>query len=573
MKKKYLNKEDFKNYINICPKVSLICSTKKNKRITNELIKDKQISCFFDLSLIKENNSIIDLNKDYINSRIVDGIKIGNLAKEFFKKDNKWKTLENFKSDEALKLTKKYINDKNIKVFFESYFKYNNCVIRCDILKRVSNNKFDLIEVKASNNLKKEHFLDVLFQYYVLVNSGIEINNVKLMYLNKDYVFLDTLDLNEFFIITDECKLGRRTIFLSDFINIEYLQKKDKFEKKIETIKSYILKNENDFYKELTKKYCNDYNKKLEYCYHVIKKIPNKDTIFNLYKLLKTKKIKFLYDENILFLKDINLSHNYFHKFSDIQKRQINVVIGHDSEIDKSKKEYILNLLKEYKYPIYMYDFETFQLAKPLFDYSSPYQQIPFQYSIHILENENFNYLTNKNISHFFFLEDGENDPRINLIKKMIEDFFKFGNGVYVAYNKVFEKNIIKNLIHFVELNSNKKSLFINPKEIIQKLKFIFNHTIDLMDFFNGFIIYKKDFNGSLSIKKTLPAFDKTFDYNHLKVQKGDQASSLFKNRIENNILLSDWLKKYKNDMIKYCNQDTLGMVVLFKKINEYIRQ
>lgn len=56
------------------------------------------------------------------------------------------------------------------------------------------------------------------------------------------------------------------------------------------------------------------------------------------------------------------------------------------------------------------------------------------------------------------------------------------------------------------------------------------------MDFFQDFMIYKKEFYGSASIKKTQPAFDNQFTYQALKVQKGDMASEIFRRRAENNI-------------------------------------
>ena len=56
-------------------------------------------------------------------------------------------------------------------------------------------------------------------------------------------------------------------------------------------------------------------------------------------------------------------------------------------------------------------DFETFQPAVPLYDNSKPYQQIPFQYSIHLKEKKG------GELKHFEFLAEPGEDPRIKFIE------------------------------------------------------------------------------------------------------------------------------------------------------------
>lgn len=241
-------------------------------------------------------------------------------------------------------------------------------------------------------------------------------------------------------------------------------------------------------------------------------------------------------------------------------------------------KNQIMKLLKTYQYPIYMYDFETFLTAIPKIYQAYPYQQIPFQYSVHILLNNQFD-LEGNNIEHYEFLADGESDPRTNLVVQLVQDLQKHGLGVYVAYNKSFEIRCLKELIN----------LFPQYKEILNS---IIERTIDLLDWFTNFYIYKQEFNGSLSIKSTLPAFDANFSYKNLKVQKGDQASQLFRKRIYNGLLkkekniffqqlnqywqtitLKKWNEKFKDEMLKYCCQDTWGMVILYYQILQLIKK
>ncbi len=48
--------------------------------------------------------------------------------------------------------------------------------------------------------------------------------------------------------------------------------------------------------------------------------------------------------------------------------------------------EGIMEFLNDIEYPVAFLDFETFSSAIPLFDDVRPYQQVPFQFSIHLLE-------------------------------------------------------------------------------------------------------------------------------------------------------------------------------------------
>jgi hypothetical protein len=47
----------------------------------------------------------------------------------------------------------------------------------------------------------------------------------------------------------------------------------------------------------------------------------------------------------------------------------------------------IKEFLDKLNYPQYFLDFETFMPAIPKFDGTRPYQPVPFQYSLHVLEN------------------------------------------------------------------------------------------------------------------------------------------------------------------------------------------
>jgi hypothetical protein len=65
------------------------------------------------------------------------------------------------------------------------------------------------------------------------------------------------------------------------------------------------------------------------------------------------------------------------------QWMQVKSELNNESFIDHVK---ITEFVKGLQYHIYFMDFETFATAVPLFDKSRPYQQLVFQYSLHILK-------------------------------------------------------------------------------------------------------------------------------------------------------------------------------------------
>jgi hypothetical protein len=76
----------------------------------------------------------------------------------------------------------------------------------------------------------------------------------------------------------------------------------------------------------------------------------------------------------------------------------------------------IRQFLELISYPFYFFDFETIMSGVPEFDDIKPYQQIPFQYSLHVQRQED------SELEHFEYLGDRLNDPRSELLEALIED-------------------------------------------------------------------------------------------------------------------------------------------------------
>jgi hypothetical protein len=191
-------------------------------------------------------------------------------------------------------------------------------------------------------------------------------------------------------------------------------------------------------------------------------------------------------------------------------------------------------------------DFETFSTAVPIFDKSKPYQQLVFQYSLHIKSAAN-----GELIHKEFLAETNGNDPRIPFIEKLIADCGTKGD--ILVYNIGFERGKLNDLA----LIFPKYSAGIN--KIIERLK-------DLMVPFQQRWYYSPAMQGSYSIKKVLPALVPELSYDDLNISEGGTASNTFAamlmGEFEGDVALT------RKDLLEYCKLDTLAMVEILNKLN-----
>ena len=83
-------------------------------------------------------------------------------------------------------------------------------------------------------------------------------------------------------------------------------------------------------------------------------------------------------------------------------------------------------------------DFETVRFAVPKFNNSYPYEQIPNQYSIHVLDNENAEPV------HLSYLADPAKEFRMDFTETLLKDLGN--NGTILVYNVSFERSRLKML-------------------------------------------------------------------------------------------------------------------------------
>ena len=416
---------------------------------------------------------------------------------------------------EGLKSTRELIL-KRVPIF-EAALTYKNGYARADILEPVGEDEWDLIEVKSSTELKDVNYSDIGFQYYVYTGAGLKIDKCYLMCIDNTYVRRGDIDPNKLF----------KKIDVTDEVKTTY-------SKVIENNVAEMVKaiTSETFTEIGIGKHCNDpYDCPLiDKCWSFL---PER----NVFLLYKNRKLPLaLIKDGIFELVKIP------EKFELNEKNQIQVAcerIG-KPHIDKKK---INEFLDTIQYPAYYMDFETCASAIPMFNGSSPYQQIPFQFSVHVVKEKG------ARPEHYSFLADGTDDPRPEFMAKLKE--VTGTKGSVIAYNAGFEMGILKKC---AEVLPEYKKWVESTEERI----------VDLLQPFRDFAYYNPGQNGSCSLKKVLPALTGK-SYDEMEIGDGVTASAEYC-RVTFTEDNKD-KEKVRKLLEEYCGLDTMGMVDIIEQL------
>jgi hypothetical protein len=214
-----------------------------------------------------------------------------------------------------------------------------------------------------------------------------------------------------------------------------------------------------------------------------------------------------------------------------------------DEKCDESKpanrdQEALDEFLDELEYPLYYMDFETIQFAVPKYDESRPYQQIPFQYSLHVQKTKN------GPLEHYEFLGTPPTDPRPEFIQSLLDRLGE--KGSIIVWNKAFE-------------NTRLREIARDLPEYEPRIEPLFERVADLMVPFRRKQLYTPEMNGSYSLKAVLPALISDVSYSELEIQEGGSASMTYESLYCDND--PDSMAKKREDLLKYCELDTFSMV------------
>ncbi len=457
------------------------------------------------------------------------GHMVGDLVKRLYPGGKEVPML--FKADDAVDLTVTATSDlmkRRIPIFEASYL-VDGRYCRVDILVPVpgpdgdllSSDEWDLVEVKSSTRVKDVNVNDVAFQYDTLTRAGVHLNRLYLMHVDTSYIRGDKFDVAKFFHLEDITDRARKVA--------EYVPAA------VGRMFSTIVGPDPDtpIGPRCTSPYTCDLK---EACWSVLPE----GNVTNMYR--SGPRAFALLDQGIFSIVDTPDT-----KLTRRQMVQKKALTEGKIQVDK---EALRPWLKGLKYPLYHLDFETMNPAIPPLPGTRPYQQIPFQFSLHIQHEpgdrpEHVEYLATWNDLPL------PGDPRPGLVDalKAIGPY-----GTILCWNMGFEKNVIEELAE------------VFPAEA-ERLAGLVERLDDLIIPFRNFWVYHPRQKGHCSLKAVLPALT-DFGYDDLAIGDGNQAAHQYQTALYGNLQVKERAVIFKN-LLEYCKLDTMAMVEILRRLQK----
>lgn len=386
-----------------------------------------------------------------------------------------------------------------------------------------ANNCWDIYEVKSTKKIKSKHTNDVAFQRVAFEHAGYAIGRTYIIHMRTGYMRGSVINANELLVISDVSdKVGSILGDIEGQIKDASIVMEEKEEP---TRCSCRLKSASG--------HCPTFQ-------HFNPDIPTY-SVFNIKNIGKSpKKLAQLIDEEIFKIEDVPEDF----PLTDKQKNQVRVEKSQQPYIDLAG---IKKLLGEIEYPIYFLDYETISTAMPMFEGCQSYQQIPFQYSLHIMETTDGELL-----QYEYLATDMIESPATKLLEMLQSHIGE--KGSVVVWHKSFEAS------------RNREMAATYPK-YGEFLNSINERIFDLEDFFSRQLFIHPRFNGRSSIKVVLPVLVPELSYKGLDIQNGMIAPIRWYDAVNGNNSQVQATMTFSS-LREYCGLDTLAMV----RIYDYIK-
>lgn len=401
------------------------------------------------------------------------------------------------------------------RLYWQPTFDNGQFQIRADALVFDENTGvYDLYEIKSSTSIQKVHEYDLTFQV-LLLESLLPLRRMFLLHIDKTYQHSHQLDLENFFIIED----------LTDRIT----------ERREEVLQ---LRQEAWQVTQMPGPSPELACTKPQTCPCPALCHPDlpPNPIYNLPYL--GRKALPLREMGVLAIEEIPAGF----KLSDRQRQHVESVRRRMPIINNQA---IQASLAEMRYPLYFFDYETFNPAVPLFPGYRPYEHIVFQYSLFMVAEPNAEPL------HYETLIADGRDPAPLIVNNLVKHIGH--EGTVVVWNKSFEAGRNQDLARHCPAHA-KKLLGINER------------LFDLMRIFRDGHYIHPHFEGSASLKAVLPVLCPDLGYRNLMIPDGE-AAMLTWYWLHNGTIPEEERQNTIEAMKAYCKMDTFGMVAIWDKL------
>jgi predicted RecB family nuclease len=199
--------------------------------------------------------------------------------------------------------------------------------------------------------------------------------------------------------------------------------------------------------------------------------------------------------------------------------------------------------LESLSYPLYFTDFESVNPAVPRFPLMRPYDQLPFQWSVHVLRQPG------AEPEHYEFLAMDASDPRHEFIESLCNTLGESGN---ILVYSAFESQRLSELGAYLP-------------EFADRIKQIQTRLWDLLPVVRN-NVYHPAFAGSFSLKYVLPALVPEMTYAGMEVANGQDAGLAWESLMREGLDQAEG-ERIRKALLNYCGQDTLAMIRLVERL------
>jgi hypothetical protein len=420
---------------------------------------------------------------------------------------------------EQVAMTKDLIQ-KGSTTIYEAAFSHDQIFCKADIL-HLGAGGWELYEVKNSTGPKEVYLNDIALQYRVICGSGLPIAKASLVHINNRYLRQGEIDVTGLFTILD--------------ITEEAITRQPEVAGKIGAMRDALA---GDMPVIDIGPHCSDpYG--CDFTGHCWAHIPE-NSVFDFSGPGKPNPYT-LYREGILRMEDVPVESLKWR-----QKMQLEGLLTGKNQIKVTE---VRDFLDSLWYPLCFLDFETLFMAPvPLYDGQRPYQQLTFQFSLHLINHPG------AELCHSEYLADGTKNPQPGFLDALLAVIPE--GACVLAWNQVFEVGRLRELAAALAYRSS-------------EVHALMDNVRDLMVPFRKRDLYHWKFNGSYSIKAVLPALVPELCHKDLAISNGEMASNGWLQMVRS--ADPEEKDRLRRELLEYCHLDTLAMVRIWERMHQIV--
>jgi hypothetical protein len=398
----------------------------------------------------------------------------------------------------------------DMSTLFEAAFAADGVLIRADVIRNDTQDRWEMVEVKSATGVKPYHLIDAAVQTWVVRRAGVSLSRIEIAHIDNGFIYPGGGDYRGLLTYVD--------------VTEEIAELEDEVQEWIIAARATLS---GDDPRTAPGKHCHDPFDCpfLGYC------VPTADPDGFQPDILPRNRglAAQLREEGYADLRDVP------------EGRLTNPVHLRVWEATRSARAYIDDeagrILSGLPWLYYYLDFETIQFAVPIWAGTRPYAQIPFQWSCHIENRAG-------EVAHLSFLADGTGDPRRAFAESLLGALGT--SGAIIVYHAAFERGRMEELAEaFPDLASGLRAAI---DRIVDLLPIVRDH------------YYHPGMRGSWSIKAVLPTIAPELAYDDLAVAHGGMAQEAFTEMLRPD-LTHERRAELREGLLKYCERDTWAMV------------